>query len=420
MGSTGLIVVLVIFVIISAFFSSSETAFSSANEIRLKSKEGNPKAERVLKILDNYDALLSTILIGNNIVNIGASAIATVLFVRYFGEIGATYSTIVVTVVVLIFAEVTPKSLAKEFPESYAMAVAPVMKALMIIFTPLNVLFSGWKKLIKKILRVENNEDEVTEDEFLTMVDEAEEGGGIDREDTELIHSVLEFNDIEVGEIFTPRVDVVAIPTDATKDEIAELFLEHGFSRLPVYKDGIDDIIGFIHQKDFYDSIYFGQKKLMDIINPVIYAAPTMKISKLLTLLQQKHSHIAIVTDEFGGTHGIITMEDILEELVGEIYDEHDEEEKDIVKSGKDTYIVRGTCDLSDFFEYFEMEDDEPESDYNSVAGFVTEITGHIPEITDSCRFKCFEFTVKKRDSRKIELLQVKVLADEELNSEEE
>ncbi|MBE6736431.1 MAG: HlyC/CorC family transporter, partial [Ruminococcaceae bacterium] len=254
MGSTGMIIVLIIFVILSGFFSASETAFSSANEIRLKAKEqeGNKAATRALKIIDDYDAMLSTILIGNNIVNIGASAIATVLFVRAMGDIGATWSTIVMTVVILIFSEVTPKSIAKEMPEQFGMAVAPVLRALMVLFYPFNKLFGWWKAFIAKLFGVKATE-EITEGEFLTMVEEAESGGGIEKEDSELIHSVLEFNDIEVADIFTPRVDVVAVSLRAQKEELAKVFREHEYSRIPVYDEDIDDIVGFLHQRDFYD-----------------------------------------------------------------------------------------------------------------------------------------------------------------------
>ena len=354
MGSTGLIIILAVCVILSAFFSASETAYSSSSEIRLKSmsRSGNQGAAQALKILANYDSMLSTILIGNNIVNIAASSIATILFVRAMGEIGATVSTVVVTLVILIFSEVTPKSIAKEVPESFAISVSGVMRVLIILFYPLNKLFSWWKLLVKKVLHLEQNSN-ITEGEFLTMVDTAESEGGIDKEDQQLIHNVMTFNDQEVGEIFTPRVDIVAISLTEDKKEIYQVFRENEYSRLPVYEEDLDDIIGFLHQKDFIDAVYFGSKALTDVLQPVMHVAPTMKISALLTQLQQKHSHMAVVTDEFGGTEGIVTMEDILEELVGEIYDEHDEVEKDIVRTGKNEYLAQCSCELEDFFRLF-------------------------------------------------------------------
>lgn len=419
MGSTGMIIVLVIFVILSGFFSASETAYSSASEIRLKSleQEGNRAAARALRIIDDYDALLSTILIGNNIVNIGASAIATVLFVRALGDIGATWSTIVMTVIILVFSEVTPKSIAKEMPEQYAMAVSPVLRVLMTLFYPFNKLFGWWKALLSKVLGVKSV-DEVTEGEFLTMVDEAESGGGIEREDTELIQSVLEFNDTEVADIFTPRVDVVAVSLKTRKEELAQVFQEHEFSRIPVYDEDIDDIVGVLHQRDFYDKIYFGDRRLEDVLTPAIFVAPSMKISRVLTLLQQKHSHMAVVSDEFGGTDGIITMEDILEELVGEIYDEHDDVEKDIVKTGRDSYIVRCSTELEDMFEYFGKE--MPESESNTVAGWVMELFGEIPKRDDEMMYENLLISVLKTDSRRVEQIRVRVMADEGTDHPEE
>lgn len=419
MGSTGLIIVLVICVLLSGFFSASETAYSSASEIRLKAleQEGSKRAARALNIIDDYDALLSTILIGNNIVNIGASAIATMLFVRALGDIGATWSTIVMTAVILVFSEVTPKSIAKEMPEQFSMSVAPAVKALMLLFYPFNKLFGWWKNLIAKVFGVKATE-EVTEGEFLTMVEEAESGGGIEREDTELIHSVLEFNDIEVADIFTPRVDIVAVPLRAQKEEVERIFMENDVSRLPVYDEDIDDIVGVLHMRDFYEKVFAEDRRLADVITEPIFVPPSMKISRALTLLQKKHSHLAVVSDEFGGTDGIITMEDILEELVGEIYDEHDDVEKDIVKTGRDSYIVRCSTELEDMFEYFGKE--VPESESNTVAGWVMELFGEIPKRDDETQYENLLLSVLKTDNRRVEQIRVRVLPDEKPDHSEE
>ncbi len=416
MGSTGLILILVLCVLLSGFFSATETAYSCCNEIRLKSMEsaGNKRAGRVLKILQDYDSFLSTVLIGNNIVNIAASSIATIVFVRAMGEIGATWSTLVTTLVILIFSEVTPKSIANELPEQFACSVTGAVRVLIILFYPLSKLFAWWKLLINKVFHLEKKDD-ITEGEFLTMVDTAESRGGIDAEDSELIHSVMEFNDIDVGDIFVPRVDVLAIPLDATKEEIYQDFEENEYSRLPVYEENIDDIIGFLHQNDFFHSVYFGEAKLKDVLQPVLHVAPTMKISKLLTTLQQKHSHMAVVTDEFGGTEGIVTMEDILEELVGEIYDEHDEEEKDIVRTGKNEYLAQCSCELEDFFEYFHM--DEPEdSESNTLGGWVLEKFEEIPEKGESFTYKNLTVSVNETDSRRVLSVRIKVEENAEHN----
>ena len=419
MGSTGLIIILAVCVILSAFFSASETAYSSSSEIRLKSmsRSGNQGAARALKILANYDSMLSTILIGNNIVNIAASSIATILFVRAMGEIGATVSTVVVTLVILIFSEVTPKSIAKEVPESFAISVSGVMRVLIILLYPLNKLFSWWKLLVKKVLHLEQNSN-ITEGEFLTMVDTAESEGGIDKEDQQLIHNVMTFNDQEVGEIFTPRVDIVAISLTEDKKEIYQVFRENEYSRLPVYEEDLDDIIGFLHQKDFIDAVYFGSKALTDVLQPVMHVAPTMKISALMTQLQQKHSHMAVVTDEFGGTEGIVTMEDILEELVGEIYDEHDEVEKDIVRTGKNEYLAQCSCELEDFFAYFHLEEDESES--NTLGGWVLERFEEIPKRGDHFTYANLLITVNDTDSRKVKSVRIKVQPVEKSDHNEE
>lgn len=413
MSTTGLLVLLSVCIILSGIFSATETAFSSCNSIRLKSlaQDGNLRAQKVLDMVDRYDEFLSTILIGNNVVNIGASAIATVLFVRAMGDIGATWATLVLTVVILIFGEVSPKSIAKERPESFAMTMVSPVRGLMVLLTPLNKLFSWWTGFLARVFKVQN-QDEVTEGEFLTMVDEAESGGGIDREDTELIHSVLEFNDTPVSEIFTPRVDIVALPLKARKQEIMETFREYDYSRIPLYDENIDDIIGFIHLKDFYDEVWFGDKTVADILNPVIFLPPTMKISKVLEKLQQKQTHLAIVADEFGGTDGLITMEDILEELVGEIYDEHDEVEKEIVKTGRMDYIVRCTCELDKMFERFGLG--EPESESNTVGGWLLEQFGEIPSRGDTVRYRNLQFTVLLCDERKIDQVRVKVMEHED------
>ncbi len=412
-NSTGLLIVLIVCILFSAFFSASETAFSTANRIRLKSleQEGKKKAGKVLKILDDYDSLLSTLLIGNNIVNISASSISTVLFIRALGDIGATWSTVVLTVVILIFGEITPKSIAKEVPESFSMAVSGPIWVFMKIFMPLNKVFGLWKKLVKKVLHL-NSEDKITEDEFMTMVEEAENDGGISEDDSELIKNVMDFNDMEVQEVLTPRVDVIAIPITASVREIEDVFRESDFTRLPVYQENLDDIVGYIHQKDFAEDVVRGKSTIQDILQPVLYVAPSMKIAKVLELLKAEHDHIAVVTDEFGGTDGIITMEDILEELVGEIYDEHDEEEQEPIAVKDDIYEIGCSMPLDDFFELFHME--EPESESNTVAGWVIEQFGEIPTPGQQFTYKNLEITAKTVDARKIDMITVKVLPEDE------
>ncbi len=418
-SSTVLLVVLFVCIVGSAFFSSSETAFSCANRMRLKSmeQEGDKKAGKVLKIIDDYDSMLSAILIGNNIVNIAASSICTVLFVRAMGDIGATWSTLVLTIVILIFGEVTPKSIAKEIPEKLAKVFCGPIDVLMKIFLPLTKLFAWWKKAIKKIFNL-NAEDKITEEEFMTMVDEAESDGGISEDDSELIKNVMDFNDAEVGEIITPRVDIIAVPLDATEEEVADAFRESDFTRIPVYDEDLDDIVGFIHAKDFADDVLSGDTKWPDIVQKIQYFPPTMKISKALDILKESHIHMAVVSDEFGGTEGLITMEDILEELVGEIYDEHDEVESNFVEIAPNEYAVDCGMDVEDFFEFFQME--EPDSDSNTVAGWALEQFEEIPEPGQKFTYENLEVTAMMVNSKKLEEIAVKVLEHEERNDPEE
>jgi CBS domain containing-hemolysin-like protein len=335
---------LVILLCLSAFFSASEMAFTSLNRIKLKSlAEKNKRARLALKLLETYDKLLSSVLIGNNLVNIAASAIATAMFIRIFDSkgMGVTYATITITLLVLIFSEITPKTLAKETPEVTALRSAPLLSFFIFIFTPFNFLFAQWKKLIMKIFPVKNNRS-TTEDEFLTFVEEVRQEGGINKQEEEMIRQVIEFDDVKVHEIFTPRIDVAAVSINSEVDEVKRIFTESGYSRLPVYRDTIDNIFGIILWKDFHNDVENGMKSLSDIVRPTIFVPGTTKISNLLKTLQKKQTHMAVILDEHGGTLGIVTIEDILEELVGEIWDEHDEviEPVKMIENGVFTVIA--------------------------------------------------------------------------------
>ena len=411
----GQIIFLVILIMFSAFFSATETAFSSINKIRMKNmaNNGNKKAVAVLELNEKYDKLISTILIGNNIVNITASSVATVLFLVYFPKNGATISTVVTTIVVLIFGEITPKSIAKDFPEKFAMAVVPFVKVLCIILSPINFVFSSWKNLISKVFKNDENRG-LTEEELLTMVEEAQDDGGINDEEGELIRNAIEFNDIQVSDVHTPRVDVVAIDENDSREEIDRVFCESNFTRLPVYKDTIDNIIGVINQKDFYNSNKF-KGNIKDIMSKPLYVIPNMKISELLQKLQTNKTHIAVITDEYGGTVGIVTLEDILEEPVGEIWDEHDEIVEDFIKTGENEYRVLGSADLDDFFDLFDMKN---EFESSTVGGWITEEMNRFPKVGDSFVYKQLTVTVTKANSRRIYEADVKV--DENYSPEEE
>lgn len=402
------VILLVFLVLMSAYFSASETSFSSLNKTRLKSmaEKGDKKAESVLKLSEQYDKLLSSILIGNNIVNIAMASVGTVFFVRHFGDIGATVSTVVITVVVLIFGEISPKSLAKDNPERFAFRFAPLLKFFVTLFTPLNFIFSQWKKLLSKIFKVKNN-NSVTQDELLLIVGEAEQAGGINGDESRLLKSAIEFTDREAEDILTHRVDLAAVQKDAGKNEIAKMFSDTKFSRLLVYDESIDDIIGIINQKDFYTSDGITEKNISDIMMEPIFIPPWVKISDLLKLLQSKKSHLAVVSDEYGGTLGIVTMEDILEELVGEIWDEHDEAVETFTKIGTDTYRVMCSEDLGKLCEFFDVTTD---SDSNSISGWVMEKLDKIPVVGDKFRYQNLFITVTKTDDRRVLETEIKVL----------
>ena len=406
-SSIVMIAVLVVLVILSAFFSATETAFTSLNRIRLKSKAdgGNKRAALALRMVDDYDNLLSTILVGNNIVNLSASSLATILFTEGLKlRNGAVISTVVITVVVLIFGEVSPKSLAKEFPETFAMFSAPIMRVLVTVLSPLNLLFRQLKKLLSKVFHGDED-DGITEEELITMVDQAEDEGGLNQHESELIRSAIEFNDMEVDEILTPRVDIVAVEDTDSMEEIARTFAESGYSRLPVYHEDIDDVVGVIHEKDFHAARYRGKSDVKSIISPMLYTTGNTKISDLLRILQREKAHMVVVVDEYGGTEGLVTLEDIVEELVGEIWDEHDEVIEEFKKQEDGSYLISCNADLTDLFDLFSMED---ECDANTVSGWVMEQIGRIPVEGDHFQADGLDVTVTKVDHRRV--LEIKVV----------
>ena len=394
---------LVILVGFSAFFSASETAFSSLNQIRLKSRaeDGDSSAARVLAMAEQYDKLLSTILIGNNIVNIAAASIGTILFTQMLGaERGATVSTIVLTIIVLIFGEVTPKSLAKEMPEKVATAVSPFLVLLMALMTPLTWLFTQWKKLLGHFVH-SGEADTITEGELMTMVSEAENDGELTDRESELIRSAIEFDDVEVEEILTPRVDVVAVEDDIPLEELAQTFAESGYSRLPVYHGTIDNIIGVVHEKDFYIARLKKATKIDDLVVPTLYTTGSTQISQLLRTLREQHHHLAVVVDEYGGTEGLITLEDILEELVGEIWDEHDEVTEDFRKQSDGSWLVSGSASVDDLYEELDLPEEE-DIDSNTVNGLVQEKTCHLPKVGDRFTLGEYDGVVTRTAKRRV------------------
>ncbi len=398
-----LIPVILILVCLSAFFSATETAFSSLNRVRVKrlAEEGSARAAQTLQLLSGYDKLLSTILIGNNIVNITAASLGTVLFVRALGDTGATVSTAVITVVVLIFGEITPKSLAKESPEKFALFVTPVMRALVWGFTPLTFVFGKWKTLISRVFK-KSEGPSITEAELMSLVEEAEHEGAIDQEDTQLIQSVIDFNDKRAEDILTPRVDIIAVPDDATTAEIRAMFEDTGFSRLPVYQESIDHIVGVIHLKNLHR--LDRDEPLSKVLTPVVTVMPSLLIGELLRLLQKNKCHLAVVIDEYGGTEGIITLEDVLEELVGDIWDEHDDVVEPFQQTGEDSYTVMCGVEADRFFKFFDLPGEPEEA---TVSGWIMDTLGRIPEEGDEISVDGLHVRVTRVEHRRVLECQV-------------
>ena len=409
MNYFGSIFAMVVCVAMSAYFSATETAFSSLNKTRLKvlADDGNKRAALALRLAENYDRLISTILIGNNIVNISVASIGTLLFVELYGDAGATISTVVVTVVVLIFGEITPKSIAKDMPERFAMFSAPFIHLWIWVLTPLNFLFSQWKRLVSHFVKTDNNA-KMSHEELLLFMEDVEQDGSIDENEGELLRNALEFRELTAEEILTHRIELEAVDVNESHAEIAQAFTQSRFSRLLVYRDTIDQIVGVLHQKDFYINGSMTDQPIAEIMTEPLFVYQHTKIRDILKMLQHKKSHIAVVVDDFGGTLGIVTMEDILEELVGEIWDEHDEVEEDFKKLGEDTYRVDCSVSLEDFMDFFDVK---LESDSVSVGGWVMEQLNRVPVKGESFTAQRLEITVSELSAYRVSAITVKQCA---------
>ena len=408
------LVIIVFCIIMSAYFSATETAFNTFNRIRLKNQveKGDKRATLAIKLADDYDSLITTILIGNNIVNILGASLGTLLFTELLKseDLGATISTVVMTLVVLIFGEISPKTMAKNAPEKFATFSAPIVNAIRVVLTPFNFVFNKWQDLLSRLFK--NEEDKgMTEEELISIIEEAEEDGDFDKEESDLIKSAIEFGDLEVGDIFTPRIDITALPVSANKERVAKVFAESGYSRLPVYDESIDNIVGIIYYKDFYTVAYKASVPLHEIIKPVIHVATTQPVNELMKELQEKQLHMAVVTDEFGSTAGIVTLEDILEEIVGEIWDEHDEIIEEIKEVGEKEYVVSGKANIENLFSELDL-DREIES--VTVGGWAMEVLGKIPEVGDSFEEYGIAVEVTEMDGRRVESVHLVDKRDEE------
>ena len=409
----GYLIAIILLTLSSTFFSATETAFSSANKIKLKNlaADDNKRAAYALRLCEDFDKLITAVLVGNTISNITMTTVATVYGIMTWGaKVGPTIATVMVTFLVLVFGEISPKILAREYAEETALALTPFVRALIFILTPLTFIFNGLKIFLKKVFGKKDG-PEFSEDELLTIVEEAEAGGAIGEEQGELIANAIEFNDIEAIDILTPRVDIVAVERGTPVSEIKKVFKESGLSRLPVYEDDLDDIIGVINQKDLYNNNVKTIKDTEKIIKPVAYVAETLKAAVLLKKMQAKRTHIAIVVDEYGGTTGLVTLEDIIEEIVGDIYDEHDTvTSRDVRPAGDDVYMVAGGANLEDFFEMF---DEEIEADATTINGWVMIELDRLPKVGDEfdyeSKHKLFHVKVTKADARRALMTRIAV-----------
>ncbi len=406
---------ILVLIFFSGLFSATETAYSSASRIRLKAMETDA-ADEVISILDHFDRFISAVLIGNNIVNILAATMATIVFTRLYKEDGAWISTLVLTLAVLLFGEIAPKTIAKQNPELFAIHTRGFVRLFEFVLTPLTVIFSGWQWLVSRVIRVEESDSDIS-DELITMVDEAEREGDLKAHESDLISAAIEFNDLDVKDVLTPRVNVIAVNITMSLEEVEKLFRLNSFSRLPVYETSIDNIVGVIHEKDFYSMLYADKERryLRRIIKPVIYTSENVKISTLLKQLQKAKLHFAVVLDEYGGTAGIITMEDIIEELVGEIYDEHDTVKEYYEQNGENTFLVKCTAEIDDMMERFGVDYDEDEYDFITVSGWVIHELDRIPQVGDTFDYKNLHVTVTKADQRRVHEIQVEIRKPEEV-----
>ncbi len=411
-----MIIVIVLLIMLSAFFSATETAFSFVNKIRIqqKAESGDKTAKKVLYIINHFDNALTAILVCNNVVNLGCSSIATVLCLNLFGDMGSAIATGATTLLVLTFGEILPKCLAKEHCDSYSVKVAGILKVMIIVLTPIIFIFSMLKKLALKIAGGKDQKPSVTENELKYIVESIEEEGVLEESESEMVRSALDFDETTAEEILTPRVDVTFINIEDSQEKIKNIIIENRYSRIPVYKDTVDNIVGILHTRDYLESLADGKApKLEDIIQPPYFVFKSQQLSKILSAFKRTKIHLAIVTDEYGGTLGIVTMEDLLEEIVGDIWDEDEEIEHSYYKIGKNEFLVNGDMDFSDMLALFDIDEDSIESDSVTVGGFILEHAGIIPNKRESFDAHGFRFTVMEVKNQRILRIVVKKLEEE-------
>ena len=403
------IILIILLVAFSAMFSSCETAFSTVNKMRLKNNadQGSAKAAKALRLAESFDNSLTTILIGNNIVNIASTSISTVLFTDLFGAKGVGIATVVMTVVVLIFGEILPKTFAKENSEKCAYFFARPLSALIVLFTPLSFIFTAIKNTVSKLYSSSEKTPSVTEDELKCIINEIEEEGVLEESESDLVRSALDFDETIVSEILTPRVKVVGVEINSSIEEIKNVFLTEMYSRLPVYEKNIDNIVGIITQKDFFKMISENRSDIQNIIQDVVFISEFKLINDALHEMQRSKTHMSVIIDQYGGTKGIITMEDIIEELVGEIYDENDEITPLMTKISDDVYEASGELTVT---EMLETLGNYIATNANTVSGWIMELTGHIPDQGELIQNDCFEIRITEMNGKKISKIQITLI----------
>lgn len=415
------IVLICILLALSAVCSATETAFSSANRIRLKNMaaSGKKSAQKALDITENFDRALTAILIGNNVVNISSSSLATVVFTEKFGSGSVAYATLVMTVLVLIFGEILPKSLAKENAESFSMAMSAPLSVFIIIVTPAIWFFSGIKKLANKMLGGSKRQPSVTEEELKYIIDEIETEGVLEEQESDLVRSALDFDETTIDEVLVPRVNVIGVEMHADIEKIKQVFIDNCYSRMPVYDRTIDSIVGIIHQADFFKMYLSGGSDLESIMKQPVFIPENKCISEVMKLMQKKKVHMAVVVDQYGGTEGICTLEDIIEELVGDIYDESDEEDSSFVRLTDNSWQVSAELSVSDFLEKAQLDEQLIEADSNSLGGWVVEQLDRFPENGERVVIDPFVITVKMEDAQRIDTLTVEKSEKTEQDTED-
>lgn len=412
------IILVIVMMIFSALFSSTETAYSSVNKLRLKNYEaqGNKKAAKALKLANRFDEVLTAVLIGNNIVNIATSSVSTLIFIDLIGSKGPAISTVVITILVLIFCEVLPKSYAKKNAEKLALTFAVPLSALVTLFKPFVLALNK----LSSAIATGDEAPTVTEDELKYMIDEIEKEGVIEEQESELVKSALEFDEITVNEILIPRTKVVGVEAGATIDEISEIFSSELYSRLPVYEKSLDNIVGIITNKSFFKMLTNGGEDVGSIIQEVPHIADSKLISAALRDMQRSKVHLAVVIDQYGGTKGIITLEDIIEELVGEIYDEDDEIVANVVRLAPDKYEIAGDMSISDMLDRLDLDEDLVHTDYTSVGGWITDVLERIPEEGETAETGAFRLTASKVNEQTVEKVIVEILRGDDESGEKE